>query len=69
MLKHLAVVAAVAVAACASPQQAVVYSEMGVVDATAAGWKTPELAAAINRVGTQKSTGFVIVQKNRIIAE
>ena len=39
------------------------------VDPAAAGWNTAALADAVSYVAGQKSTGFVIIHDNRIVAE
>ncbi len=39
------------------------------VDPAAAGWNAAALSDAVNYVAAQKSTGFVVTQDNRIIAE
>lgn len=69
MLKPLAALAVLALAACGSAPQVAARGEMGVGDATKADWKTAELAAVVDWVGTQKSTGFVIIDDNRIVVQ
>jgi len=67
MLKPLAALAAVALAAYASNAPAAAQAQK--VAPAAAGWNQAALDDAIAYVASQKSTGFVVIDHNRIIAE
>ncbi len=67
MLKPLALIAALALAACTtSPVTG--SGEPATISATDAGWKA-SLSEVVDWVGTQKSTGFVIIQDNRVVVQ
>ncbi len=67
MLKPLAVLATLALAAYASLAPASAQAQK--IDSAAAGWNKAALDEAIAYVASQKSTGFVVIQHNRIIAD
>jgi CubicO group peptidase (beta-lactamase class C family) len=61
-------VAALALSACASPG-ATPHAEAVRIDPAAAGWNAAALGEVVSYVASQKSTGFVIIENNRIITE
>src|SRR5690606_5862097 len=63
MKRWLAAAFAATLAACASPASG---QPTPVASITEAGWKA-ELADVITWVASQKSTGFIIIENNRII--
>ena len=68
----LAVALALSLSACTAAAQNAANNlppDAIYVDPAAAGWKTAALADAVSYVAGQKSTGFVIIQDGRIIAE
>lgn len=67
MLKPLAVITALALSACAT-SQVPGSGEATPIAATDAGWKGG-LNEIVDWVGTQKSTGFVIIQDNRVVVQ
>ena len=67
MLKPLAVLSTLALAAYASLAPASAQAQQ--VDPAAAGWNKAALDEAIAYVASQKSTGFVVIQHNRIIVD
>ena len=71
-MKRLLLAALLAVAACSTPAvngQTNVPPDALYVDPASAGWNAAALADAVNYVKIQKSTGFVVIQDRRIIAE
>ena len=73
-MKSLVLAAAVALgfSACAAVAQNATNNrppDAIYVEPAAAGWNAAALADAVSYVATQKSTGLVIIQDNRIIAE
>jgi len=69
-------IAAVAIALCVSALPASAQEPAAdlppdafYVDPAAAGWNAAALADAVSYVGRQKSTGFVVIHDNRIVAE
>jgi len=69
MLKPLAAFAALLLAACTTPATPAATAQAQKVDPAAAGWDAAGLADAVAYVASQKSTGFVVIDHNRIIAE
>lgn len=69
MLKPIAALAAsLLLASCATHDRGEPAPVLKVDPATV-GWDTAALAEVVSYVGSQKSTGFVIIQNNHIIAE
>src|ERR1700754_247708 len=72
-MKRLVLAALVAVAACATPavnsQTKNLPPDAIYVDPAAAGWNAAALADLVTYVKGQKSTGLVVIQNQRIIAE
>lgn len=66
MLKPFALSAALALVGCATSSTG--SGEPTAISPTDAGWKA-SLAEVVDYVGEQKSTGFVIIQDNRIVAQ
>jgi CubicO group peptidase (beta-lactamase class C family) len=68
MLKPFAALAAaIVLASCASPSAR--RPEPVAVDPASAGWNQAALDDVVSYIGSQKSTGLVIIENNRIIAE
>jgi CubicO group peptidase (beta-lactamase class C family) len=67
MLKPRATLAALALALCTSSAPGTAKAQK--VDPAVAGWDAAGLADAVAYVASQKSTGFVVIDRNRIIAE
>lgn len=67
MLKPIAFIVALALVGCATPT-ATGRGEPATISATDAGWKA-SLSEIADWVGAQKSTGFVIIQDNRIVLQ
>lgn len=68
MIRHAVALAALALAACASPPPAL-KPEPIPVDAASAGWNAAALAETVAYVASQKSTGFIIIDNNRIVTQ
>ncbi len=65
MLRSAALALSLALAACASTPAG--RGEPAAINATQAGWKA-ELSEVVAWVASQKSTGFIIIDDNRIVA-
>jgi CubicO group peptidase (beta-lactamase class C family) len=67
MKRSLAILLAAALTACATGS-ATGRGEPAAITITQAGWKA-DLADIVDWVGTQKSTGFIVIDDNRIVVE
>jgi CubicO group peptidase (beta-lactamase class C family) len=68
MFKQVAALAVLLLASCATERPGEPAPVLRVDPATV-GWNAAALAETVAYVGSQKSTGFIVIQDNRIIAE